>query len=524
MDADLRNDFPDEWRVRVAADWGAVRAGLKAAYEALTVRNPLTGAVADLVEDAYQRRQYLDILCGSRTAADALSGRLVNSGALRIEDSPLVTIRSVNTVDGAGVHQHTLLVGPPAARWRSRLTAADLGELTVVTALGDQSLVHRALLSAYSEPSRELANRTRCETLSALTGVPADGDELDGVDIPIVVTTQAAEPSQKLQIKLPTASALVEAAMSEPPSIDIDVSDLEAELAAPEDPTDTDVSLRGRTVLAVPIVAQSTASLDKRTAPTLAFLLPLGGRVQRLRDDEVRLLAVADVTAGVTLIGISEPERRSLFDRIRPHLAEQRPQVARLLLQLWRIALDDACIASGSIAELTARLSDMGADVSYGAVRQWRTSNRIGPEDPTNVARVGRVASNALVVGEAGRIAAVMRAARAHHAAVGSALGKLAAWHAVGNTAALDRTVNTLGADITDLAADLTAWRVIAVGNLVSAPVTFLRRPMTPNEAARLVQPAPNTSTASATQSHSRTSEDECLADKSEALDADEAP
>ena len=56
------------------------------------------------------------------------------------------------------------------------------------------------------------------------------------------------------------------------------------------------------------------------------------------------------------LIGISEPERRTLFDRIRPLLAGQRPQEAALLLQLWRVALDDARAASGSIADLTGRL------------------------------------------------------------------------------------------------------------------------------------------------------------------------
>ncbi|HET8658245.1 MAG TPA: hypothetical protein VFM55_04505 [Micromonosporaceae bacterium] len=524
MDADPRNDFPDWWRVRVAADWGAVRAGLNAVHEALTEGNPLTGVVTDLVEDAYRRGQPLDILCGSRTARDALTGRLLSNGTLRIEDSPLVTIRSVNTVEGAGVHQNTLLVGPPAARWRNRLTAADLGQLTVVAARGDRPLVHRALLRAYSEPSREIARRTRCATLLALTGIPADEDELDGNDIQIGVTMQAAERGQKMQVKLPAMSDLLTAAMSEPSSVDLDVTDLEGEPSGSQDPVGVDAPPRGRAVLAVPVVAESTAPLEEHSAPTMVFLLPMGGRVQRLRDDEVRLLPVADVTAGVTLIGVSEPERRTLFDRVRPYLVEQRPQVARLLLQLWRIALDDACIVSGSITELTARLTDMGADISHAAVRQWNGSTRIGPEDPVNVARIGRVAGNAVVIGEAGRIAAVMRAARAHHAAVGTALGRLAAWHAVGNTAALDRSVDALGADITDLAAELTAWRVIAIGDPVFAPTSVLRRPLTPTEAISLVQPASNASATSDARGDAGTDEIDSLADESDLLDVDEAP
>src|SRR6202042_3670399 len=102
LDADARNDFPASWRTRVAADWGAVRAILTAVHEALAFRNPLTEAIADLVEDAYRRGQELDIACGSRSARDALTGRLVSSGTLRIEDPPLVAIRSISTVEAAG--------------------------------------------------------------------------------------------------------------------------------------------------------------------------------------------------------------------------------------------------------------------------------------------------------------------------------------------------------------------------------------------------------------------------------------
>ncbi|GIH16060.1 hypothetical protein Raf01_42320 [Rugosimonospora africana] len=524
MDADPRNDFPDWWRVRVAADWGAVRAGLTAMHDARTEGNPLADVVADLAEDAYRRGQPLDIICGSRTARDALTGRLLSNGALRIEDTPLVTIRSVSSIESAGAHQNTLLVGPPAARWRNRLTAADLGQLTVVAAPGDRPLVHRALLRAYSEPSREIARRTRCATLTALTDARADEDELDGNNIPVAVTMQATERGQKMQFKLPAMSALLTAAMSEPSSVDLDVTDLEGEPSGSQDPLGVDAPPHGRAVLVVPVVAQSTAPLDEHGAPTMVFLLPKGGRVQRLRDDEVRLLPVADITAGVTLIGISEPERRTLFDRVRPYLVEQRPQVARLLLQLWRIALDDACIVSGSVTELTGRLADMGADVSYAAVRQWNSSTRIGPEDPANVARVGRVAGNAVVVGEAGRIAAVMRAARAHHAAVGNALGKLAAWHASGDTTALERSVDALGADITDLAADLTAWRVIAVGDPAFAPASVLRRPMTPSEATRVVQPASDASAGSGAQRDVDNDEINTPVDQLDLLDAAETP
>ena len=79
------------------------------------------------------------------------------------------------------------------------------------------------------------------------------------------------------------------------------------------------------------------------------------------------------------------------------------------------------------------------------------------------------------------------------HAQVGSAFVKLAGWHASGDNAALDRAADRLGAEIIDLAAELIAWRVIAVGEPVFAPASALRRPMPIDEASRISRPAPDT-------------------------------
>ena len=490
LDADARNDFPASWRTRVAADWGAVRVVLTTVYETLTARNPLTDVIADLVEDAYRRGQPLDIICGSRSAREALTGRLASFGTLRIEDSPLVTIRSINTVDAAGAHQMTLLVGPPAVRWRQRLTAADLGQLVIIGTSACFGQVYYALASAYGEPPLEEARQTRCATLTALTGAAAGEEELDGPELQVGVTTQRAARSPAARISLPDPRALLTAALAEPPADkDPDLGDLEAE---PDDDTlepEPGTLAGGRQAAAIPVLVRSTAV--EETSPPVAVLLPSTGRIQRLRGDEIRLLPVTGITAGMILIGISESERRTLFDRIRPLLGEQRPQEAALLLQLWRIALDDARSATGSVAELTARLSTLGADVTEGTVRKWSDPARIGPIHPANVARIGRIAGSGVVAGETGRIAAVMREARIRHAAVGSAIVKLAGWHASGDNAALDRAAETLGAEITDLAAELTAWRVIAVGQTVLAPASALRRPMPIDEITRISRPAP---------------------------------
>jgi hypothetical protein len=493
LDVDARNDFPASWRALVAADWGAVRAGLTAVYEALSVHNPLMEVITDLVEDAYGHRQELDIVCGSRSAQEALAARLATSGALRIEDAPLVTIRSISTVDAAGAHPTTLLIGVPAARWRHRLTAADLGRLIVVGATSDLSVLCYALRNAYGEPSREEALSTRCATLTALTSAVADDGELGGAESQVGVTTQTADWSPAARLILPDPGAPIVAVLAEPPgSAGLDLADLDAELDNVQESSEPGTRASDLHVRAVPVVVRSTAV--EETSPPVAFLLAAASRVQRLRGDEVRLLPVKGVAAGMILIGISEPERRTLFDRIRPLLAKQRPMGAELLLQLWRMALDDARAVSGSVMELTEHLNALGADITTGAVAKWSDVARIGPIDPANVARIGKIAASGVATGEAWRIAAVMREIRSRHVKIGSALVRLAGWHVSGDYAALDRAADSLGAEITDLAADLTAWRVIVVGDPVLAPASALRRPMPVDDAERISRPVPDLS------------------------------
>jgi hypothetical protein len=495
LDADPGADFPVSWHTRVAAEWGAVRVSLSMAYDALAARNPLASVIADLAEDAYRTGQRLDIVCASRSAQEALTARLVSFGTLRIEDAPPVTIRSMSTVDAAGAHETTVLVGPPASRWEARLTAADLGRLIFVGAPADLSRVYWSLHRAYSAPSQEQSAEARRAVLAVLTGMTPDTDEAAGQEVLVGVTSERAQRGPDGVMRLPDPDALITAALAEPPEpADPSLDDLEAEPDGQDEDPEPGFPLRGRQVRAVPLIIRSTAAPEG--SPPAVILLAADARVQRLRGDEIRLAAVTSVTEGMTLIGVSEPERRTLFDRARPILAGQRPQAAALLLQLWRMALDDARAASGSAGELARMLADRGASASEGAVRKWSDPARIGPIDPANVARIGMIAGSGVVAGEAARIAAVMHQARIRHAKIGAALVKLAGWHASNDSPALDRAAEVLGPEITDLAAELTAWHVVAVGDQVLAPASALRRPMRIDEASRLSQQLPKGSAA----------------------------
>ena len=120
-----------------------------------------------------------------------LTGRLASTGSLPIRDTPLVTVRSINTIEGAGSHHSTLLIGVPAVAWRRRLAAADIGELIVLGRRGDEGRLYQALRGAFDTPSRVVSRNTRRATLATLTGVVAQDDELDGWDLSLGLTTQA---------------------------------------------------------------------------------------------------------------------------------------------------------------------------------------------------------------------------------------------------------------------------------------------------------------------------------------------
>ncbi len=298
-------------------------------------------------------------------------------------------------------------------------------------------------------------------------------------------------------MSLPGHRTLLAAAMSEPEhDLDLELPDLEVELDDSSELDDQNGTTHRPPVIALPVVVRSTAG-DEHTQPATVFLLALSARVQRLRDDDIRVVPVDEIAPGMTLIGISEPERRTLFERIRPILADWRPQVVNMLLQLWRVALDDA-VAIKWVSDQANRTTDgPGHDITSSAVAQWSHTHRIGPIDPRNIARIGSIGGSAVVAGEAARIAAVMQAVRNHHSTVGTALVKLARWHAKGDQTALDRAAETLGPDIVDIAAELTTWQVITVGEAVLAPMSGLRRPWSLAEATRLIEHIGDRGTAS---------------------------
>ena len=294
---------------------------------------------------------------------------------------------------------------------------------------------------------------------------------------------------------MPGHRTLLAAAMSEPEhDLDLELADLEVELDDSSELDDQNGTTHRPPVIALPVVVRSTAG-DEHTQPATVFLLALSARVQRLRDDD-RVVPVNEIAPGMTLIGISEPERRTLFERIRPILADWRPQVVNMLLQLWRCAR--RCCGHQWVSDQANRTTD-GPGRRHHLVcgRPVVRYHRIGPIDPRNIARIGSIGGSAVVAGEAARIAAVMQAVRNHHSTVGTALVKLARWHAKGDQTALDRAAETLGPDIVDIAAELTTWQVITVGEAVLAPMSGLRRPWSLAEATRLIEHIGDRGTAS---------------------------
>jgi len=250
-------------------------------------------------------------------------------------------------------------------------------------------------------------------------------------------------------------------------------------------------------VAAVAVVVEPVTHGDALAAATV-ILADATATLDRVIGRRVVPVAARELAPGMLLVGISGPERRSMFERLRPHLDQLNGPGTTLWLGLWHSALGAALRTTGSPAALAAALHEAG--ITAEAVRHWPTPYRIGPLLARHVALVGNVAGNQAVATEARRIAAVMQAVRARHRRIGRAVAAAASAAAAGAEAAFDSLADTLGPDIAECLGDLTAWRVLAVPGLGQAARGALWRPVTLDEAARLFNPDVPDDAAAASQ------------------------
>lgn len=153
------------------------------------------------------------------------------------------------------------------------------------------------------------------------------------------------------------------------------------------------------------------------------WLIQHDAQVETLRASKVVYLPVDSIKPGMTVIVPRGDGREELFARLVTATHESHElQAFDVLFTRWRQACWTAYRASGSWEALGSRMAAEGCSVTYQSPRTWATGAVIGPEDPEDIRRIGKLAGDPLVEKQYRRINATVRQVRSLHMRLGSLL------------------------------------------------------------------------------------------------------
>ncbi len=202
----------------------------------------------------------------------------------------------------------------------------------------------------------------------------------------------------------------------ESPVVDLDV-DLDVMFFDPEDDTGarTEYSATGADpATVIPVVLEPDGS---------RWLVRHDAQVETLKAQRVVYLPVDSVKPGMTVVVPQGDGREELFARLVT-ATHQSPdlQAFDVLFVRWRDACRSAYRDAGSWEALGQRMQAEGCQVTSQSPRTWATGEVIGPEDPEDIRRIGKLARDPLVERQYRRIDAAVRQVRSLHVRLGSLL------------------------------------------------------------------------------------------------------
>jgi hypothetical protein len=454
-------EFPPGWRAWAQTGWAGIKDGIAAAAAALRTSNPKSALLTEAVDADLRAGLVVDVAMPSRTARDALTWHLADAGVPIPADGSLI-VRSLGDVGPWKPPRATLLAAPPARRLRQRMTAADVGPLSVLCYDHEIAPLRRILCDALDEPDTVggpvgnlLPRALRLEPV-----IPAQRPA-----VMLTVTPREHGTHRRDAMILPHLADAVEiaglAALKEPAQeADSDLPDENGSSPASSGNRPCHQSL----VEAVPLTVVSLAGGQ----PTVVHL-PADGKAARVLDGTVRRIPVREVLPGMLLAGL---DSLTPFDRLRPLLPEARGPITRMLLAAWDQAIENALRRHGGPVRLATALRREGARISTPAVAAWVDEDRIGPRDDANVARVGGLAGHPVVAGHGHAIAAAMQHLRRLH----QAIGRIVASPATFDAGAATEIEQLLGPDALSILEETVIYRITAVGTVTTVSGRALYR------------------------------------------------
>lgn len=259
------------------------------------------------------------------------------------------------------------------------------------------------------------------------------------------------------------------------PLVDLEV-DLDVMFFDPEDATsagsDADGAEAGPSTV-IPIVLEPDGS---------RWLIRHDAQVETLSASKVVYLPVDAVAPGMRVVVPQGDGREELFARLVTATHEsQELQAFDVLFVRWRQACWAAYRAAGSWEDLGRRMQAEGCQVTSQSPRTWANGAVLGPADPEDIRRIGKIAGDPMVTKQYKRIDATVRQVRSLHMKLGSLLSAAMAEAVRGGGPNLQMLQQVLGGvDPSELLDEFELRVVRAVGEPEEVPGHLVRRVVAP--------------------------------------------
>ncbi len=254
-------------------------------------------------------------------------------------------------------------------------------------------------------------------------------------------------------------------------SVDLDAMFVDADEATSPTSEDSESSeTAGDPVLSVPVVLEPDGS---------RWYVRHNAQVEVLTASKVVYLRVDSVTPGMTVVVPKGEGREELFSRLVSATHETETlQTFEVMFTRWRQACWMAYEAAGSSwRNLEHRMREEGCRLTWQSPRTWASGAVLGPEDPEDIRRIGKIAGDPLVEGQFRRIDATVRQVRSLHIRLGSLLSAAMTEAIRGEGPSLQKLQQVLGGiDPTELLDEFELRVVRAVGNPEEIPGHLIRK------------------------------------------------
>ena len=208
------------------------------------------------------------------------------------------------------------------------------------------------------------------------------------------------------------------------------------------------------------------------------WLIRHDAQVETLKAQRIVYLPVDSVKPGMTVVVPQGDGREELFARLVTATHQSQDlQAFDVLFTRWRQACWTAYHDAGSWEALGRRMQAEGCQVTSQSPRTWATGAVIGPEDPKDIRRIGKLAEDLLVERQYRQINAAVRQVRSLHMRLGSLLSAAMTDAIGGGGANLKKLQQLLGGiDPSELLDEFELRVVRAVGEPEEAPGHLVRQ------------------------------------------------